>query len=165
MLTSLMRRLHVFRCLGRSKQKNYQAKTYSLIFVFKICHHFLQDYISKCSDSRGLSDCVSESHCCFSLFSSLLPHLGSQAAGLDSAGISCLPRIIISVLCWDLLSVFTKTKSKTTPKALATGWIFTEEGWGIGVWWKTQPEQQTCLVVFRSAPERQCFKSCQESDF
>lgn len=60
---------------------------------------------------------MSESHCCFSLFSSLLPHLGSQAAGLDSAGISCLPRIIISVLCWDLLSVFTKTNKQNYPKS------------------------------------------------
>lgn len=53
----------------------------------------------------------------FLLLSSLLPHLGSQAAGLDSAGISCLPRIIISVLCWDLLSVFTKTNRQNYPKS------------------------------------------------
>lgn len=98
------------------------------------------------------------------LFSSLLPHLGSQAAGLDSAGISCLPRIIVSVLRWDLLSVFTKT-NKTTPKAWQLDGYLQTEGGGRGGWWKTTARAADMLGGFRSAPEMQCLKSCQESDF
>lgn len=63
-----------------------------------------------------------------------------------------------------LLNVFTKTNKQNDQKSPGT-WMGLSRLEGQEYGWNTQLEQLTCLLVFRFAPEMQCLKSCQESDF